>query len=68
MQKLLSKREAAGQVGVHPEHLMRMVRQGQFPKPIRLGDGATSRVRFITEEVEAWVASKVAARDAAGAA
>lgn len=68
MQKLLSKREAAQHVGIHPESLMRMVREGKFPRPIRIGEGATSRVRFIAEEVQAWVAAKVAARDAAEAA
>jgi len=64
MQKLMSKREAAGHVGIHPESLMRLVRQGQFPEPIKIGKGTNARVRFIADEVAAWVRQKMAERDA----
>ena len=39
MRRLLSKREAADYVGFHPEHLMRLSRDGKFPRPIKLGPG-----------------------------
>lgn len=65
MQHLLSKKETAGLVGVHAEHLMRMTRQGRFPRPIKLGGTANCAVRFIAEEVEAWIAVRMAERDAA---
>jgi predicted DNA-binding transcriptional regulator AlpA len=65
MQRLLTKKETAELVGVHAEHLMRMSRQDRFPHPIKLGDTANCAVRFIAEEVEAWIAARVAARDGA---
>jgi predicted DNA-binding transcriptional regulator AlpA len=61
--QLLGKKEVAARIGVHPEHLARMVREGKFPKPIRLGgNGKTNRVRFVESEVEGWIATKMAAR------
>jgi prophage regulatory protein len=65
VRRLMSKRETAQLVGVHPEHLMRLTRQGRFPKPIKLGSAENCAVRFIVEEVEAWIAGRVAERDAA---
>lgn len=61
--QLLDKKEAAARIGVHPEHLARMVREGKFPKPIRVGgEGKTNRVRFVELEVDDWIATKMAAR------
>jgi predicted DNA-binding transcriptional regulator AlpA len=60
--KLLSKKAVADRVGVHPEHPMRLARQGRFPRPIKLGDSDNSGVRFVAEEVDDWVAGRMAAR------
>jgi predicted DNA-binding transcriptional regulator AlpA len=65
MQRLWSKKQTAEYVGFHPEHIMRLARQGRFPRPIKLGSSENSAVRFIGEEVELWVAERVALRDAA---
>jgi predicted DNA-binding transcriptional regulator AlpA len=65
MQRLLSKKEVAACVGFHPEHVMRLARQQRFPQPIKLGGASNCAVRFIVEEVEAWVAARIAERDAA---
>lgn len=65
MRVLLSKQATAESLGVHPEHLMRMVRQGRFPKPIRLGNSFRHAVRFAKDEVEEWIAEKLAARESA---
>jgi predicted DNA-binding transcriptional regulator AlpA len=64
MHRLSSKKEVAARVHYHPEHIMRLVRQQRFPKPIRLGSSSNSAVRFIDEEVDAWLAARVAERDA----
>lgn len=61
--QLLSKKVTAGRVGIHPESLMRLSREGKFPKPIKLGDAEQSAVRFIETEVEDWIAARMAARD-----
>lgn len=59
--RFLRKPEAAARVGYHPEHVMRLVRQDRFPKPVRLGPNS---IAFVEDEVEAWMAARVADRDA----
>jgi predicted DNA-binding transcriptional regulator AlpA len=63
MPRLLSKHQTAELVGFHPEHLMRLARQGQFPKPIKTGDHDNCAVRFIADEIDAWLARRIAARE-----
>ena len=60
--KLLSKKEAAAKLGFHPEHLMRLVRAGQFPKPVKVGVSVNCAVRFVSDEVDAWLCERMAAR------
>ena len=62
MQALLTKTQTAERVGVHPESLMRLSRQGKFPRPIKLGDSDRCAVRFVETEVEAWLQDRMAAR------
>ena len=63
MQQLLSKAEVAAKIGIHPESVMRFVRDGNLPKPIRLGGaGTTNRVRFVEAEIDEWIAAKMALR------
>jgi predicted DNA-binding transcriptional regulator AlpA len=64
MPRLISKKDVAELVGFHPEHVMRMVRQGKFPRPIKTGAAENCAVRFVAEEVEAWVEARMAERDA----
>ena len=61
--RLLTKKEAAERARYHPESLMRLSREGLAPRPIRLGKGGGS-VRFDEAEIDAWLASAVAERDA----
>jgi predicted DNA-binding transcriptional regulator AlpA len=62
MQRLITKQRAAELVGYHPEHLMRLVRAGMFPRPIKLGAGRGASTRFVIEEIEAWIERKMAER------
>jgi predicted DNA-binding transcriptional regulator AlpA len=64
MRILLSKKETAALIGVHPEHLMRLARQGKFCQAIKLGDGAGCAVRFDQAEVDAWIEKRALARSA----
>jgi predicted DNA-binding transcriptional regulator AlpA len=64
MHRLISKKETAKIVGVHPEHIMRMARQQRFPQPIKLGGSENSAVRFVADEVEVWIAAQMSARAA----
>ncbi len=52
-------------VGYHSEHLMRLVRQGDFPRPVRTGHGPTGAIRFLECELDAWLAARMALREAA---
>jgi predicted DNA-binding transcriptional regulator AlpA len=65
--RLWSKKQTAALVHYHGEHVMRLARQGKFPRPIKTGASPNCAVRFIAEEVEAWIAARMAERDATSA-
>ena len=65
---LLTKKQTGELTGYHPKYLMELVRMGRFPAPIRLGPSPRSAVRFVKEEVDEWIAERIAERDAMGAA
>lgn len=56
-EKLLSKRAVADILDVHPQTIMRHVRQGSFPQPLRMGD-VGSAVRWRESDVAAWIAQR----------
>jgi hypothetical protein len=60
---LITKKETARRRGVHPEHLMRLVREERFPQPIRPTDSRRGRVYFIESEVEEHLRTLREARD-----
>ena len=55
----LSKREVARRTGYHPESVMRLVRQGRFPAPVRLAD---TKIGFVEAEITAWQLERMAER------
>lgn len=61
--KLLSKRAVADVLGVHPQTVMRLVRQRKFPAPIRTGE-IGSAVRWRAEDLNAWIARRAALSEA----
>jgi len=63
MPRLISKREAAEVVRFHPEHVMRLARAGKFPRPIKTGRSANCAARFVADEVDAWIAARMADRE-----
>ena len=63
MRALITKSAVAAKLSYHPGHVMRLVREGKFPKPIKLGEGEAGAVRFVETEVEAWLEARVAARE-----
>lgn len=62
MPRLMSKKDVAELVGFHPESVMRLSRQGRFPKPIKTGATENCAVRFVAEEVEQWIGARMAER------
>ena len=47
-------------INYHPSHLWRLIQQGKFPKPIRIG---ANRLAFVESELEQYIKSKIAERD-----
>lgn len=63
---LLSKKQVCVLTSYSSEHVRRLVRAGLFPKPIELNASTRgwSRKAWLQSEVDAWLACRVAARDA----
>ena len=55
----LSKREVARRIGFHPESVMRLVRQGRFPAPVRFSG---TKLGFVASEVSSWQMERMAER------
>ena len=56
--RLLTRREVEVRAGLSRSSLYRLMRQGLFPEPIRVGVRA---VRWPLSEIEAWIASRLRA-------
>ena len=58
--------EAAGWVraGISRSHAYELIAAGKFPRPVKVGRAS----RFLTTELDAWIAQRVAERDAVGTA
>ena len=59
--KLLTIREVCELLSISRTSLWIKVKSGQFPKPIKLGDG--TRKAFLASEINDWIAERVADRD-----
>jgi predicted DNA-binding transcriptional regulator AlpA len=57
---LLSHDQAGAIDGLTPSTRKRLIRANAYPKPVLL---SARRLGFVKAEVEAWAASRVAARD-----
>jgi hypothetical protein len=62
MRRLGGKKEVALLTNRHPESVMRDVRAGLLPEPIRIGVGPTARVYFDLDEIEAAIERRFAER------
>jgi prophage regulatory protein len=58
---LIIRHELRQTVPYTPQHILRLEKQGKFPRRVQVGP---NRVAWLESEVEAWVAARVAARDA----
>ncbi len=65
---LLTKKEAARLVGLHPESVMRLARNGHFPKPLKYGPNARHSIRFVETEIREWIEARMAERESTSAA
>lgn len=61
MSKIIRLRELKSKVGKGHSSIYQGMKEGTFPKPVPLGERA---VGWIEEEIDQWIDSRVAARDA----
>ena len=59
--RIITKRELRQVVPYSPQHILRLEKQGKFPKRIRLGE---RRVGWLLSDVESWITSRMAPSDA----
>ena len=64
---LLTKQQAAIRVGLHPEYLMTLAREGKFPRPVKYGSERNSAVRFVEAEIQEWIEARISERDSQAA-
>lgn len=57
MAPLLTKKQVAAIMAMHPASVMRLVRANKFPEPFRTS-GSGGAVRWRAEDVEAWIATR----------
>lgn len=62
---LIRLNEVQGRTGLSRSEIYRRIREGDFPKPVKLGKKASA---WVLAEVEGWIAARIAARDAKGVA
>lgn len=54
-ERLLRRREVEAKISLSKSSLYRLMREGGFPEPIRVGQRA---VRWYASDVDAWLASR----------
>ena len=57
---LLTAAEVSARVKFSRVHIYRLIRRGQFPRPMKLGP---RRSAWLEEEISEWVAGRKALRD-----
>src|SRR5690348_13945228 len=58
--KFLNFKQVSDRIGLSRSPLYRRIREGTFPKPVKLG----AMSRWVESEIDAWMAAQVTARDA----
>lgn len=58
--RLLTRHQLRALVPYSPQHILRLEKQGRFPRRVRIG---ANRVAWLASEVEAWIAERVGRRD-----
>jgi prophage regulatory protein len=61
--QILRRRDVEAAIGLGRSQLYAMIQRGEFPKPIKLGNGPTGAVGWLKSEVEGWLKERIAIRD-----
>lgn len=59
-QSLIRMPEAKRRTGYGKAWIYKLIAQGRFPAPVKIGSRA---VAFVESEVDEWIAERIAARD-----
>ena len=59
-ERILRPAETSAKVGYSHPHIKRLVKSGQFPKPVRVGARAKG---WIESELDQWISDRIALRD-----
>ena len=62
---LISKAQVLAQIPISVATMWREIAASRFPKPVKVG---ARRIAFFQDEIDAWLAQRVAERDAKAAA
>ena len=57
--KVLRKKDVAVKVGLSAVHIMRLVKWGRFPAPLKLGPAS---IGWLETEIDQWIEVKAAQR------
>ena len=60
MSRILKVKQVAEEINVSVAQVYKLVSLGRFPKPIKLGERGSG---WLTTEIDAWLQSRVDARD-----
>ena len=60
MSKILKVKQVAEEINISVAQVYKLVSLGRFPKPIKLGERGSG---WLTTEIDAWLQSRVDARD-----
>jgi len=60
MSRILKVKQVAAEINVSVAQVYKLVSLGRFPKPIKLGERGSG---WLTTEIDAWLQSRVDARD-----
>ena len=58
--RLIGRKELLNMIPYSYQHILRLEKQGKFPKRVRVGSG---RVAWSKAEVEEWIVNRLAERD-----
>ena len=61
--RLLRISDVCARIGIHRSNVYRLVAAGKFPRPITIGERSSA---WLSDEIDAWLAQRVAERDAGG--
>jgi len=59
-EQLLRRKAVMEKTGLKPSNLFTLIKQGDFPKPIKLSKATSA---WVNSEVEAWIKRRIAQRD-----